>query len=168
MPTCSQAQLTTLPLRSCFQRLIRPRPLQGARYTWRSELLIGDQAVFGPLKPIVPSMPTPSTVPEAGCPTEPQILAVACSTNEPLHRILPWIRYHQLIGFSLFYFFVEGTAKDPAVVDVLRSLVGVKVRPAHRSTVWQTTPAHGTGSDQIVGRPGPLFAGRQTDQIPSL
>ena len=57
------------------------------------------------------------------------LLAMTCSTNEPLHRILQWIRYHQLIGFSLFYFFVEGKAKEPEVVDALRSLVGVKVSP---------------------------------------
>lgn len=48
------------------------------------------------------------------------------STNEPLERILYWIRYHQIIGFSVFYLFVEGLAADPAVVNVLRSLVGVK------------------------------------------
>ena len=55
------------------------------------------------------------------------LLAITCSTNEPLYRILQWIRYHQMIGFSLFYFFVEGKASEPEVVDALRQLVGVKV-----------------------------------------
>lgn len=81
-------------------------------------------ALHGAVGPI----PPPSSRPEAACPSQPQILAVTGSTNEPLHRILQWIRYHQVIGFSVFYLFVEGSASDPAVVDVLRSLVGVKVR----------------------------------------
>lgn len=62
------------------------------------------------------------------CPAPFPLLAITCSTNEPLPRILQWIRYHQLLGFSLFYFFVEGHAQDPEVVNVLRALVGVKVR----------------------------------------
>ena len=70
----------------------------------------------------------PETDPSAACHDETMRLAVTGTTNEPLHRILPWIRYHQLIGFSLFYLFAEGSAQDPAVVNVLRSLVGVKVR----------------------------------------
>lgn len=70
-----------------------------------------------------------STTVPAWCPAGMPLLAITCSTNEPLYRILQWIRYHQLIGFSLFYFFVEGKAKEPEVVDALRSLVGVKVCP---------------------------------------
>lgn len=61
------------------------------------------------------------------CPARMPPLAITCSTNEPLPRILQWIRYHQLLGFSLFYFFVEGHAQEPEVVDALRALVGVKV-----------------------------------------
>jgi hypothetical protein len=63
------------------------------------------------------------------CADDPVRLAITCSTNEPLQRILQWMRYHQMIGFSLFYLFVEGHAEDDAVVDVLRQLVGVKVLP---------------------------------------
>lgn len=69
------------------------------------------------------------------CPTRLPLLAITCSTNEPLPRIMQWIRYHQLLGFSLFYFFVEGHAQDPEVVDALRELVGVKVWPAQLATV---------------------------------
>lgn len=68
-----------------------------------------------------------STTVPTWCPASMPLLAITCSTNEPLYRILQWIRYHQLIGFSLFYFFVEGKATEPEVVDALRSLVGVKV-----------------------------------------
>ena len=84
----------------------------------------------GALHGAVGPIPPPNSRPEAACPSQPQLLAVTGSTNEPLHRILQWIRYHQIVGFSVFYLFVEGSASDPAVVDVLRSLVGVKVRPA--------------------------------------
>jgi hypothetical protein len=83
-------------------------------------------------------MPPPSTAPDAACSKNPMLLAVTCSTNEPLHRILQWIRYHQLVGFSLFYVFVEGSAKDPAVVDILRSLVGVKVCSS-QLRLWTST-----------------------------
>jgi hypothetical protein len=76
------------------------------------------------IEPLLP----PSTAPESACPKDPQIIAMTGSTNEPLGRILYWMRYHQIIGFSVFYLFVEGMAADPAVVDVLRSLVGVKAR----------------------------------------
>jgi hypothetical protein len=68
-----------------------------------------------------------SSVVPSWCPAGMPLLAITCSTNEPLPRILQWIRYHQLVGFSLFYFFVEGKANEPEVVDVLRTLVGVKV-----------------------------------------
>jgi hypothetical protein len=70
--------------------------------------------------------PAPIAEPASACPREDQIIAMTGSTNEPLERILYWIRYHQIIGFSVFYLFVEGLAADPAVVNVLRSLVGVK------------------------------------------
>lgn len=65
------------------------------------------------------------------CPFRTPLLAMTCSTNEPLPRLLQWIRYHQVIGFSVFYFFVEGAAEKPEVVGVLRTLVGVKVRRAN-------------------------------------
>lgn len=69
------------------------------------------------------------------CPAHLPLLAITCSTNEPLPRIMQWIRYHQLLGFSLFYFFVEGHAQDPDVVDALRALVGVKVSIAELACV---------------------------------
>jgi hypothetical protein len=81
----------------------------------------------------------------AWCPAGMPLLAITCSTNEPLHRILQWIRYHQLIGFSLFYFFVEGKASEPEVVDALRQLVGVKVWVFHvQCSIMQLREPHVT------------------------
>jgi hypothetical protein len=89
--------------------------------------------LFDLLPPNIHPLPAPSTGPASPCPNEPHIIAMTGSTNEPLARILSWIRYHQVIGFSVFYLFVEGMAADPAVVEVLRSLVGVKARSSRFS-----------------------------------
>lgn len=99
-------------------------PMFGQDFTGPSARRLGAQGSGGHYKAAYVGAPGEQ---RTWCPTRLPLLAITCSTNEPLPRIMQWIRYHQLLGFSLFYFFVEGHAQDPEVVDALRELVGVKV-----------------------------------------
>lgn len=63
------------------------------------------------------------------CPVRTPLLAITCTTNEPLPRLLQWIRYHQQLGFALFYFFIDDSEARPQAVHELRQLAGVKVLP---------------------------------------
>ena len=68
-------------------------------------------------------------------------------TSEPYEQIRVWLQYHQSIGVSIFYLFVDGQAARPEVQAQLSLLPGVTVIPrdeelidrqAH-SRIWNET-----------------------------
>ena len=74
-------------------------------------------------------------------------LAFVGMTSESYQQIRIWMQYHQTIGVSLFYLFVDGQAAHPDVQAQLAALPGVTVVPrdealierqAH-SRIWNET-----------------------------
>eukprot|EP00897_Mesotaenium_endlicherianum_P002888 jgi/Mesen1/2627/ME000166S01755 len=54
-------------------------------------------------------------------------VCITTTTAASLDQILPWLFYHQIIGVSTFFLFVEGAAASPNSTAVLRSIPGVKI-----------------------------------------
>eukprot|EP00250_Pteridium_aquilinum_P010219 c19222_g1_i1 orf=711-1865(-) len=54
-------------------------------------------------------------------------ICITTSTSAGLEQILPWLFYHQVIGVTNFFLFVEGKAATTNVSAVLRSIPGVKL-----------------------------------------
>lgn len=74
-------------------------------------------------------------------------LAFVGMTSESYQQIRIWMQYHQSIGVSIFYLFVDGQAAHPEVQAQLAVLPGVTVVPrdealierqAH-SRIWNET-----------------------------
>lgn len=74
-------------------------------------------------------------------------ICITTSTSAGLDQILPWLFYHQVIGVSNFFLFVEGKAASPNVSAVLSSIPGVKLvfrtkeleEQQAKSRVWNET-----------------------------
>lgn len=49
-------------------------------------------------------------------------ICITTSTSAGLEQILPWLFYHQVIGVTNFFLFVEGKAATTDVSAVLRSI----------------------------------------------
>ena len=68
-------------------------------------------------------------------------------TSESYQQIRIWLQYHQSIGVSIFYLFVDGQAARPEVQAQLATLPGVTVVPRNEelierqahSRIWNET-----------------------------
>ena len=86
----------------------------------------------------------PSSVSSSDCVMQ---LAFVGMTSESYDQIRVWLQYHQSVGVSIFYLFVDGQAARPEVQAQLALLPGVTVIPrdeqlvdrqAH-SRIWNET-----------------------------
>ncbi len=74
-------------------------------------------------------------------------LAFVGMTSESYEQIRVWLQYHQSVGVSLFYLFVDGQAARPEVQAQLTLLPGVTVIPRNEelierqahSRIWNET-----------------------------
>ncbi|KAI5056586.1 hypothetical protein GOP47_0028404 [Adiantum capillus-veneris] len=74
-------------------------------------------------------------------------ICITTSTSAGLEQILPWLFYHQVIGVTNFFLFVEGTAASANVSAALKSLPGVKLvfrtkdleERQSKSRIWNET-----------------------------
>ncbi|KAH7299236.1 hypothetical protein KP509_24G001800 [Ceratopteris richardii] len=76
----------------------------------------------------------------------PKICA-STSTSAGLDQILPWLFYHQVIGVTNFFLFVEGKAASPNVSAILSNIPGVQLifrtkeleEQQAKSRIWNET-----------------------------
>lgn len=74
-------------------------------------------------------------------------ICITTSTSAGLEQILPWLFYHQVIGVTNFFLFVEGKAATTDVSAVLRSIPGVELvfrtkeleEKQAKSRIWNET-----------------------------
>ncbi|MCO5613351.1 hypothetical protein L7F22_067627 [Adiantum nelumboides] len=74
-------------------------------------------------------------------------ICITTSTSAGLDQILPWLFYHQVIGVTNFFLFVEGKAAAANVSAVLSSIPGVKLvfrtkeleEQQAKSRIWNET-----------------------------
>eukprot|EP00250_Pteridium_aquilinum_P005430 c15520_g1_i1 orf=587-2152(-) len=74
-------------------------------------------------------------------------ICITTSTSAGLDQILPWLFYHQVIGVTNFFLFVEGKAASRNVTTVLASIPGVKLvfrtkeleEQQAKSRIWNET-----------------------------